>query len=103
MVKQLIIAILVTISFSSLAKTLTNNDLHHVPKNAQWTVINIVPAECDICTSDIYIKSGKAKINNVWISGNFDFSLNNVNDLTIGSDTTFYLGDSRPSLSIKEE
>ena len=103
MVKILIIVALLSASFLSTAETLTNNDIHYVPKDTQWTVMNITPAKCDVCTPDIYIRSGKVKINNVWIYGNLNFSLHNVNELVIGSDTTFYLGDSMPTISIKEK
>lgn len=102
MVKSIILTILLTVSVFTFAEVITNNSLYRVPKNTQWEVNNITTAKCNVCTSDIYIKNGSIKVNNVWINGSFELSLNGVNELIIDEGTTFTLGDSRPELNIEK-
>lgn len=94
--------LLVGISLSTSAKLLNNNQLYYVPSNEQWGIANIERNDCDICTSDVYVKNGNVRINGVWVSGKFDFSINNQADFLFDSNTIFALGDVVKAIEINQ-
>ncbi|HAS3630550.1 TPA: hypothetical protein I6209_003129 [Vibrio cholerae] len=66
-------------------------------------MIDILKDPCDICTSDIYIQSGLVRINGVWVTGVFEFSVSEKIDIFFDSDTKFALGDIVQKVSVETE
>lgn len=91
--RLLICCSLFILSLSSIAKDLDNSQLYTVPEKEQWLFINISKSECRICTADIYIQSGNAKINGIWVSGNYNFSIVDDIEILFDSSAVFALGD----------
>ncbi|USD39974.1 hypothetical protein J4N42_07750 [Vibrio sp. SCSIO 43135] len=83
------------------AEVLDNKGLHTVPSDATWKVAEIKRISCEVCTADMYIQSGSVQINGVWISGNFEFSMDDETKVVLGSDAVFALGDVVNSISIE--
>ncbi|HFG2121966.1 TPA: hypothetical protein ACGF9M_003743 [Vibrio cholerae] len=99
----LVIWLFVFLSFSILAKDLDNSQVYSVPSDEQWLLMDILKNPCDVCTSDIYIQSGSARINGVWVSGVFEFSVSEKIDILFDSDTKFALGDIVQKVSVETE
>lgn len=100
MVKMFWVCIALCISISVNAKSLDNSQLYTVPSDKVWVVSNIKRNPCDVCTSDIYVQKGSVKLNEVWVSGSFDFALMPETTVLIESDTAFALGDVVKSIDV---
>ncbi|WP_391091642.1 hypothetical protein [Vibrio sp. NH-UV-68] len=103
MVKNLFSLALICISVSTPAKVLENSQLHSVPNDEKWEVTTIKRYDCDVCTSDIYVQSGSARINGVWVSGTFDFSLNKESEVVFNNNSVFALGDVVQSIEVTQQ
>ena len=100
MVKYFWICIALCLSISIQAKKLDNNHLYTVPSDQVWVVRSIERNHCDVCTSDIYVQKGNAKLNEVSVSGSFDFSLMINTKVLFESNTVFALGDIVKSMNV---
>jgi hypothetical protein len=85
---------------------LTNEKIYVVPENKIWLVKNTKPAECKVCTADIYIKGqvSNVEVNGVIFSGEFNFSFGSKNhtEVKLYAGTEISLGDTRPELLVYE-
>lgn len=87
-------------SVSVNAKSLDNTQLYTVPSGKVWVVNDIQRNLCDVCTSDVYVQKGSVQLNEVWVSGSFDFSLMPNTKVSFESNTVFALGDVVKSINV---
>lgn len=93
MVKFFLICLAICFANTGVARSLDNSQVYTIPSSEVWVITNIQRNYCKVCTSDIYVKSGMVKINDVWISGTFKFSLRVGTEVLFQSNTVFGLGD----------
>ena len=55
---------------------------------------------CNVCTSDVYVQEGSVQLNEVWVSGSFDFSFMPNTTVSFESNTVFALGDVVQSINV---
>ena len=77
-----------------------------VPKDKNWIIRNISPAECRVCTEDIRIDGGMAigENSDITLYGKVEINFNQKEHpvIRLFSGTTIYIGDSRGEITIEE-
>lgn len=101
MVKIVWSSIILLLSTFVDARILDNTQLYTVPPNEMWVITDIQRLSCNVCTSDIYIQSGNVKINGVWVSGSFNFSMIEQVQVLLEGNTVFALGDVVESVEVR--
>ncbi|SIO92525.1 hypothetical protein [Vibrio spartinae] len=103
MVKHVFYLSFLLISFSSVADIqLDRSQIYTVPKGENWSITNIDKADCNICTTDIFVKSGQVRINGIWVAGKFKFILPKKYEIIFHSGATFGLGDVMRKITVKK-
>ncbi len=104
MVKILILC-LSALSFFVSAETIhINRDSdfkRDLPVGVNWVVTDYSRVNCDVCTTDIIIKSGGVSIAGVWVYGEFNFSLDENIEFIFAPETKFSLGDVMNSIDFE--
>lgn len=100
MMQNLLVWLAIFISASAHAKSLDNTQLYTVPSGKVWVVTDIQRNLCDVCTSDVYVQKGSVQLNEVWVSGAFDFSFMPKTKISFESNTIFALGDVVKSINV---
>lgn len=103
MVEHIFYLFFLLVSFSSFAEIkLDRSQIYTVPKSENWSIINIDRANCNICTTDIFVKSGQVKVNGVWVTGKFKFILPKEYKIIFHGGATFGLGDVMREITVEK-
>ena len=100
MMKNFWFWLVIFFSVSVNAKSLDNTQLYTVPSGKVWVVNDIKRNLCNVCTSDVYVQEGSVQLNEVWVSGSFDFSFMPNTTVSFESNTVFALGDVVQSINV---
>ncbi|WP_432695711.1 hypothetical protein ACQUQP_14325 [Marinobacterium sp. YM272] len=78
-----------------------------VPEGKLWIIRNAPPADCRVCTADVYVKGelSNVELNGTIFHGNFDFSfrISEHAEVKLYPGTEIWLGDTRPELIVTEQ